>query len=100
MAERDPYVSIKAVVTIEGPAEEILARVRNLKTGERAVSIEATLPRRGGRGIDFHTLPIIKNGETQTAIEQLERLHRQTIVDEDTDRRLENLIIEFGRFTE
>jgi len=99
MADKARPAHFTATVTIEGPAEEVLADVQRLRGGTRRVLIEARVPSRGYPGYQDRMLPEIKGGQTQKAMELLELLHKQTIIDEDTDRRLARLIEDFGEFT-
>jgi hypothetical protein len=93
-----PVVRIEARVLIAGPAEEILSAVRLLHGGKRSVHLSIEVSTRHYSDRD-HYLPAIKDGQTQAAVEKLELMSRQTIVDDETDRRLERLIREFGEFT-
>jgi hypothetical protein len=98
-ATREPAATITATVTIEGPAEEILAAVQRLRAGERAVSLTLEIPRRGQIMPHYYTLPPIKAGQTQRALETLDKLSQQTLVDAQTERRAEHLIRGFAGFT-
>lgn len=91
---------IDAEVTITGQAEEILQGVRALRVGQRSVLLTAWLPSRRWRGMrEDHMLPAIGAGRTDDALEALARLHRQTLIDSELDRRLATLIDGFGVFT-
>ncbi len=90
---------IKATVTIEGPAEDILADVQRLRGGQRRVSL-STEPRRGYLGFSNHYIPDIKGGHVQDALEKLEFMSKQTVIDSETEQRLERLIRDFGIFTD
>ena len=49
--------------------------------------------------ISDHYIPEIKGGQIQLALEKLDLMSRQTIVDKITDERIEQLIREFGHLT-
>jgi hypothetical protein len=89
---------IKASITIEGPAEELLAALRYIKGGKRSVrlSVEVSTRHYSDR---FHFIPEIKDGQTYQALRKLESMSDQTVVDANTDRKLQELISEFGEFT-
>lgn len=90
---------IKVSVTIEGPAEEILALVQQLRPGGRRRA-QLTVELTGKAYVSpFHVLPAIDAGQIQNALEKLEGMHRQTVIDKETDQRLDRLIREFGEFT-
>jgi hypothetical protein len=93
-----PLTPITASVTIEGPAEEILRNLRQFRGGKRSVHLSVEVSRRHYSYTD-HSIPEIKDGQIQRALEKLELLSRQTIVDKETDDRLEQLIREFGYLT-
>ena len=78
MAERQgPSAEIEARVIIEGPAEEILRALRLLRGGARSVHLEAEVPAR--HYMDrFHSLPVIKESQTQAAMAKVETMARQT----------------------
>lgn len=89
---------ITATVTLEGPAEEILAMVQRIQAGGKRRA-QLTLESARGYAFPFHVLPAIESGQIQAALEKLETMSRQTVVDDATDRRLDHLIREFGEFT-
>jgi len=89
---------ITAQITIEGPAEEMLAAVQRLHGGKRSVSLVVEVSRRNYVS-PYHHLPEIKSGQIQHALEKLAAMAHQTVVDDETDRRLDYLIREFGEFT-
>lgn len=89
---------VTASVTIKGPADELLGALQSLRGGERTVHLSVEVPTRHYWDRD-HYLPGIKNGQIQAALEKLETMSRQTVIDDETDRRLERLIREFGAFT-
>jgi hypothetical protein len=91
-------VRIEARVIIEGPAEEILSALRLVRGGKRSVHLSVEVSTRHYSDQD-HFLPVIKDGQTQAAMEKLEVVSRQTIVDDEPDRRLERLIRDYGEFT-
>jgi hypothetical protein len=93
-----PLTPITASVTIEGPAEEILRNLRQFRGGKRSVRLSVEVSRRHYSTSD-HYIPEIKDGQIQMALEKLELLSRQTIVDKQTDERLEQLIRESGYLT-
>ena len=93
-----PIVRIEARVLIEGPAEEILAALRFVRGGKRTVHLSAEVSTRHYSDRS-HYLPAIKDGQIQAALEKLEMMSRQTVVDEETDKRLERLVREYGEFT-
>jgi hypothetical protein len=83
---------------IRGPAEEILAAVRHIKAGERAVYLSVEVPARYYYNRD-HYIPEIKGGQTHEALRKTEMMSKQTVIDDETDQRLVNLIREAGEFT-
>lgn len=90
---------IRATVTLSGPAEDVLKNVQSLRGCARAVSLNVEVDwKRSAAG--SQTFPEIKGGDIQAALEKLQKLSQQTLVDSETDRRLEGLIRDFGRFTE
>jgi hypothetical protein len=86
-------------VTFEGPAEEILRAAQTLRGGgNRTVTITIENSR-GGPIPAFYSLPPIREGQIQRALETLDTLGRQTIVNRETEERLDMLVRDFGRFT-
>jgi hypothetical protein len=98
IGNRKPAALIHARVTLEGPAEELLVDVQSLRGGKRSVHLSVEVSRRHYWAPDHH-IPEIKGGQIQAALEKLEMMSKQTIVDEETDQRLERLIKDFGQFT-
>jgi hypothetical protein len=98
MANEKLTPRIDVCVTIEGPAEEVLAALRFLKGGKRTVYFSVEVPRIHYLDADHH-LPDIKDGQTHTAMRKIEMLAHQTIIDSDTEQRLARLIREAGEFT-
>lgn len=92
-------VVVEATVTIEGPAEEILRAVQHLRGGKRTVRLTIETAR-GGPIPPVYSLPAISDGQIQRALETLDNLSRQTIVDDESERRIDMLVREFGRFTQ
>lgn len=88
---------ISASVTIEGPAEEILAVLRQARGGRRIVHL--TIETGRGYVSPHHLLPAIRDGQIQAALEKIDLLARQTVIDGDAERRLDGLIRDFGDVT-
>ena len=99
MARPSAPTHITARLTIEGPAEEILREAQKLRGGKRSVSLSVVVSRQHYSD-PHHFIPEIKEGKFQAALEKLEMLRRQTIIDAETDRRLDTLIRDFGSVTE
>lgn len=89
---------VTARITIEGPAEEILAEMYRLRGGTRSVHLTVYLPDRHYSSAD-HFFPEIKSGQTQTAMMKVETMARQTVIDDATAIRLSSLIRDFGQLT-
>ena len=90
-----------AIVTIHGPAEEILSDVQRLRGGKRTVRLTVGLTDLEHSKMMYpHFIPEIKGGQTQEAHEILDKLVRQRRIDQGTEERLDSLIEEFGRFTD
>jgi hypothetical protein len=90
---------IRARVTIDGSAEEILAAVQGIRRGgERKVNLSIEVSRRHYEVTD-HIIPEIADGKIENALGKLKLLSQQVVVDGEMDRRLEHLIREFGQFT-
>jgi hypothetical protein len=98
MDTQNPTAPITASVTIEGPAQEILSSLRQFRGGKRSVRLSVEVSRRHYSTSD-HFIPEIKDGQIQLALEKLELMSRQTVVNKETDERLEYLIREFGGLT-
>lgn len=90
---------ISATVTLSGPAEDVLKNVQALRGCNRSVSLTVEVDWKRSPG-GSQMFPEIKGGDIQAALEKLQKLAHQTLVDADTDRRLEALIREFGKFTQ
>ena len=98
-ADKTLPARIKATVTIDGPADEILALVQHLRAGgKRRAQLTVELAGKAYTS-PFHVLPAIEGGNIQAALEKIEVMSRQTVLDDETDRRLDRLIRDFGEFT-
>ena len=101
MGQKPPRGPIYASVELRGSAEEVLSDLRRLEGCERTVSLSVAPPSRAyamSSG-DANFIPPIANGNTKPAIEKLADLSHQTLVDDETARRLEYFIREFGHLT-
>lgn len=97
MAEERP-VRVEASVTLEGPAEELLAALLALRGGGTK-SVLLTLGPIGRASLPYYTLPAIRGGQLQDALDKLAGLAEQTIVDAGTERRVAGLVRDFARWT-
>jgi hypothetical protein len=97
-AQEAPSARITASVNIEGMAEEVLAAVQRLRGCKRTAHLVVEVAHRD-YSVPYHSLPEIKDGQIQNALEKLGLMSSQTVIDQKTEKRLEELIREFGHFT-
>ena len=103
MSQR-PYgmeADIEVSFTMKGPADAVMRDIRRLRetnTHRRAsVTLLAFAPGHGAsRYREQLTLPVITEGESSGAMQQLDRLAQQSRIDANTEQQLDELIRELA----
>ena len=100
--ESDP---LQLSITLRGDAAVILKEVRRLRelniTAEAHLEAQVMTPNHAGRmrRMDVIEFPVITDGEGEDALRQVDSLARQTRIDANTERRLDDTIEELARWT-
>lgn len=99
-ANEEAPISIRVV--LDGPAPEIMRALR--KIGSASLCAEAYVTSRilrdgDRRRFSFNDYPVIENGDNAKALERLETLSRQRLIEPEIERQLDDLFTELAAIT-
>src|ERR1700692_3677770 len=90
------YAPVELTIIIQGPSDEVLAAVRNLRSRDgltiSATVNAATIFPENRRQYERTTLPRIEEGDASAAQHKLDALVRQRLIDAEVERRVDEVI--------